>query len=72
MDVIRGFAEIGGAGGLDPAGVPLGVAAALAVQQGGTLSRINEVRRGQEEGFRACGIDVHGSPPESSRNTNPR
>jgi hypothetical protein len=51
MDVTRGFAEIGGAGGLDPAGVPLGVAAARAVQVGGTLRRISEVRRSQEQGF---------------------
>jgi hypothetical protein len=32
MDVTRGFAEIGGAGGLDPAGVSLSVTAAFAVQ----------------------------------------
>jgi hypothetical protein len=44
-----------GAGGLDAAGVPLSVAAALTVQVGGTLRRISEVRRGQEAGFRACG-----------------
>jgi hypothetical protein len=55
MDVTQGFAEIRGAGRLDPAGVPLSAAAALRVQEGGTLRRISEVRRGQEEGFRSCG-----------------
>ena len=43
----------------------LGVAAALAVQVGGTLRRVGEVRRVQEQGFRSCGIDGHGSPPGS-------
>jgi hypothetical protein len=46
------------------AGTKLGVACALAVQVGGTRRRVSEVRRSQEEGFRSCGIDGHGSPPE--------
>jgi hypothetical protein len=41
----------------------LGIAAALALQVGGTLRRIGEVRRGQEEGLCSRGIDGHGAPP---------
>ena len=49
---------------LDP-GTEFGVTAALALQVGGTLRRVGEVRRGQEQGFRSRGIDGHGSPPGS-------
>ena len=48
---------------LDP-GTEFGVTAALALQVGGTLRRIGEVRRGQKQGFRSRGINGHGSPPE--------
>ena len=44
-------------------GAEFGVRAALAVQVGGTLRRVGEVRRFQEQGFRSRGIDGHGSPP---------
>ena len=62
---LRGTAGpvVGGEQRLDP-GPEFGVAAALAVQVGGTLRRGGEVRRLKEQGFRTCGVDGHGLPPE--------